>query len=61
MLHGPIVALITPFRNGGIDEAALGELVEWHIEQGTDGLVPVGTTGETPTLPTPNTSAWSSW
>ena len=50
MFHGSIVALITPFRNGGIDEAALGALVEWHIDQGTHGLVPVGTTGELPTL-----------
>src|ERR687898_2738549 len=50
MFHGSIVALITPFRNGGIDEAALQALVEWHVEQGTDGLVPVGTTGESPTL-----------
>jgi 4-hydroxy-tetrahydrodipicolinate synthase len=50
MFHGSIVALITPFRNGGIDEAALQNLVEWHIEQGTHGIVPVGTTGESPTL-----------
>src|SRR5918994_4367501 len=50
MFRGSIVALITPFRNGGIDEAALRSLVEWHIEQGTHGLVPVGTTGESPTL-----------
>jgi 4-hydroxy-tetrahydrodipicolinate synthase len=50
MFRGSIVALITPFRNGGIDEAALQSLVEWHIEQGTHGLVPVGTTGESPTL-----------
>jgi 4-hydroxy-tetrahydrodipicolinate synthase len=50
MFRGSIVALITPFRNGGIDEAALQSLVEWHVEQGTHGLVPVGTTGESPTL-----------
>jgi 4-hydroxy-tetrahydrodipicolinate synthase len=50
MFHGSIVALITPFRNGSIDEAALQSLVDWHIEQGTHGLVPVGTTGESPTL-----------
>ena len=50
MFRGSIVALITPFRNGGIDEAALQALVEWHVEQGTHGLVPVGTTGESPTL-----------
>ncbi len=50
MFHGSIVALITPFRNGSIDEAALQSLVEWHVDQGTHGLVPVGTTGESPTL-----------
>src|SRR5918994_1896820 len=50
MFRGSIVALITPFRNGGIDEAALQSLVEWQIAQGTHGLVPVGTTGESPTL-----------
>ncbi len=50
MFHGSIVALITPFRNGSIDEAALQSLVEWHVEQGTHGLVPVGTTGKSPTL-----------
>jgi 4-hydroxy-tetrahydrodipicolinate synthase len=50
MFHGSIVALITPFRNGSIDSTALQSLVEWHIEQGTHGLVPVGTTGESPTL-----------
>src|SRR5918996_645725 len=53
MFRGSIVALITPFRNGGIDESALQSLVEWHIEQGTHGLVPVGTTGESPTLSHP--------
>lgn len=50
MFRGSIVALITPFRNGAIDENALRNLVDWHIEQGTHGLVPVGTTGESPTL-----------
>jgi 4-hydroxy-tetrahydrodipicolinate synthase len=50
MFHGSIVALITPFRNGSVDERALQSLVEWHVEQGTHGLVPVGTTGESPTL-----------
>jgi len=50
MFHGSIVALITPFRNGSLDEQALQSLVEWHVEQGTRGLVPVGTTGESPTL-----------
>ena len=50
MFRGSIVALITPFRNGALDENALENLVSWHIEQGTHGLVPVGTTGESPTL-----------
>jgi len=50
MFRGSIVALVTPFRNGAIDEDALRGLVEWHVEQGTHGLVPVGTTGESPVL-----------
>ncbi|WP_287146135.1 4-hydroxy-tetrahydrodipicolinate synthase [Aeromonas sp.] len=50
MFQGSIVALITPFRQGKLDEEALLRLVEWHIEQGTHGIVPVGTTGESPTL-----------
>ena len=47
---GSITALVTPFRNGVVDEAALRALVDWQIESGTHGLVPVGTTGESPTL-----------
>jgi 4-hydroxy-tetrahydrodipicolinate synthase len=47
---GVTVALVTPFRNGDIDFTALRRLVEWHVAQGTDGLAPVGTTGESPTL-----------
>ncbi len=50
MFRGSIPALITPFRNGAVDEKALVELVEWHVEEGSHGLVAVGTTGETPTL-----------
>lgn len=50
MFQGSIVALITPFRDGRLDEEALRRLVEWHVEQGTHGIVPVGTTGESPTL-----------
>src|SRR5204863_289441 len=45
-----IVALVTPFKNGKVDEAKLRELVELHVANGTDGLVPCGTTGESPTL-----------
>jgi 4-hydroxy-tetrahydrodipicolinate synthase len=48
--QGSIVALVTPFRNGKVDEAKLRELVEWHVAQGTDAIVPCGTTGESPTL-----------
>src|SRR6516164_2157048 len=47
---GVTVALITPFRNGEVDYQALGRLVSWHVEQGTDCLAPTGTTGESPTL-----------
>jgi 4-hydroxy-tetrahydrodipicolinate synthase len=47
---GLTVALITPFRKGEVDWEALGRLVDWHVEQGTDCLAPVGTTGESPTL-----------
>lgn len=50
MLRGSLVALVTPFKNGQVDLDTLKKLVEWHIEQGTHGLVPVGTTGESPTL-----------
>ena len=50
MFKGSIVALITPFRDGQVDENALRKLVNWHVEQGTDGIVPCGTTGESPTL-----------
>ncbi len=50
MFKGSIVALITPFRNGEVDRDAFQRLVEWQIEEGTDGLVPVGTTGESPTV-----------
>ncbi|MBI1914111.1 MAG: 4-hydroxy-tetrahydrodipicolinate synthase [Planctomycetes bacterium] len=47
---GVTVALVTPFRNGEVDFDDLGRLVDWHVEQGTDCLAPVGTTGESPTL-----------
>ena len=50
MFKGSMVALVTPFRNGKIDEKALGELVEFHIKNGTTALVPCGTTGESATL-----------
>ncbi len=50
MLKGSITALITPFKGDAVDEAALARFVEWQIAQGTQGLVPVGTTGESPTL-----------
>lgn len=50
MFKGLFTALITPFKGGKVDEAAFVKLVEWQIEQGTHGLVPCGTTGESPTL-----------
>jgi len=50
MFKGSITALITPFRNGKVDEAAFTRFIDWQISEGTHGLVPVGTTGESPTL-----------
>ncbi|MEP3347271.1 MAG: 4-hydroxy-tetrahydrodipicolinate synthase [Litoreibacter sp.] len=50
MFKGSMPALITPFSNGAVDFDALKHLVEWHIEQGSHGLVPMGTTGESPTV-----------
>lgn len=49
---GLTVAIVTPFKNGQVDEAALKSMVDWQISQGTDCLCPVGTTGESPTLST---------
>jgi 4-hydroxy-tetrahydrodipicolinate synthase len=48
--RGSFTALVTPFKNGSVDEAAFRSLVNWQIAEGTHGLVPVGTTGESPTL-----------
>jgi 4-hydroxy-tetrahydrodipicolinate synthase len=48
--RGSITALVTPFRNGSLDESSFRQLIEWQIAEGTGGLVPVGTTGESPTL-----------
>jgi 4-hydroxy-tetrahydrodipicolinate synthase len=48
--RGSFTALLTPFKNGSLDEKAFRALVEWQITEGTNGLVPVGTTGESPTL-----------
>ncbi len=50
MITGSIPALVTPFKNGAIDLDTLKSLVDWHIAEGSTGLVPVGTTGESPTL-----------
>src|ERR1700677_4692750 len=50
MFRGTYTALVTPFRNNQIDEAALGQLIEFQIENGITGIIPVGTTGESPTL-----------
>ncbi len=50
MFRGSMPALVTPFKDGTVDLDTLKKLVEWHIDQGSHGLVPVGTTGESPTL-----------
>jgi 4-hydroxy-tetrahydrodipicolinate synthase len=50
VFKGSITALVTPFSNGVVDEAAFQRLVEWQIDEGSNGLVPCGTTGESPTL-----------
>ena len=50
MFSGSIPALVTPFRDGALDEAAFRRLVDWQIENGSSALVPCGTTGESATL-----------
>ncbi|HEY6011905.1 MAG TPA: 4-hydroxy-tetrahydrodipicolinate synthase [Nitrospirota bacterium] len=50
MFKGSMVAIVTPFKNGALDEKALGDLIEFHIKSGTDVIVPCGTTGESATL-----------
>ena len=50
MIRGSFPALVTPFRNGELDLVTLKKLVDWHIAEGSHGIVPVGTTGESPTL-----------
>jgi 4-hydroxy-tetrahydrodipicolinate synthase len=50
MFKGSMVAIVTPFRNGKVDEKAFGDLIEFHIKNGTDAIVPCGTTGESATL-----------
>jgi 4-hydroxy-tetrahydrodipicolinate synthase len=50
MFSGSIVAIVTPFRNGKVDERTFGDLIEWQIANGTNGIVPCGTTGESATL-----------
>jgi 4-hydroxy-tetrahydrodipicolinate synthase len=50
MIKGSIPALVTPFKNGAVDLDTLKKLVDWHVAEGSSGLVPVGTTGESPTL-----------
>src|SRR3712207_4680901 len=50
MFRGSIPALVTPMRNGSIDEEAFRAFVDWQIREGSSGVVPVGTTGESPTL-----------
>ena len=50
MFTGALIAIVTPFRNGKVDEQAFGDLIEWQIANGTSGIVPCGTTGESATL-----------
>ncbi|HEX9154726.1 MAG TPA: 4-hydroxy-tetrahydrodipicolinate synthase, partial [Nitrospira sp.] len=50
MFNGSLVAIVTPFRKGQLDERAFGDLIEWQIANGTNGIVPCGTTGESATL-----------
>lgn len=50
MFKGSIPALVTPFKNGALDLDTLKKLVDWHVAEGSSGIVPVGTTGESPTL-----------
>ena len=50
MFKGSNVALVTPFKDGKLDETSYIKLIHYHIENGTNGLVPAGTTGESPTL-----------
>jgi 4-hydroxy-tetrahydrodipicolinate synthase len=50
MFTGSLVAIVTPFRQGKVDERALADLIEWQIARGTNGIVPCGTTGESATL-----------
>ena len=50
MFQGSIVALVTPFKNGAVDYERLADLVEFHVEKGSDAILPCGTTGESPTL-----------
>ncbi|MCK5287232.1 MAG: 4-hydroxy-tetrahydrodipicolinate synthase, partial [Thermodesulfovibrionia bacterium] len=50
MFRGSIVAIVTPFKDGKVDENALSRLIEWHISEGTNAIVPCGTTGEASTL-----------
>ena len=61
MFNGALSAIVTPFRDGEVDEHALRELIEWQIQSGVDGLVPCGSTGESATLPpsaNEKTDAW---
>ena len=50
MFKGSLVPIVTPFKNGKLDEKVYADLIEWHISQGTHGIVPCGTTGEASTL-----------
>ena len=63
MFKGSNVALVTPFKNNKLDEDTYIKLIHFHIQNGTNGLVPAGTTGESPTLShlTPSTNKSAGW
>ncbi len=57
MFTGVLPAIVTPFKNGGVDEEGLRQLIEFHLENGVHGIVPCGTTGESASSRTMSTSA----
>ena len=56
MFKGSMTALITPFKNGAVDEKGFQDFCRWQIDEGTDALVPVGTTGKSPPWTSPSTN-----
>jgi len=58
MFKGCYVAIVTPFKGGEVDEDSFRKLIRFCLEKGVDGIVPCGTTGESPTLSLMNTNEW---